>query len=34
MAVINAVRNKLIKRVFSVVERGEKYVKNYTPVLA
>jgi len=34
MAVINAVRNKLIKRIFAVVERGEKYEKNYTPKLA
>lgn len=33
MAVINAVRNKLIKRIFAVVERGEKYEKNYTPQL-
>ena len=34
MAVINAVRNKLIKRIFAVVERGAKYEKNYTPQLA
>lgn len=34
MAVINAVRNKLIKRIFAVVERGTKYEKNYTPTLA
>lgn len=34
MSVINAVRNKLIKRVFAVVERGTKYEKNYIPQLA
>lgn len=34
MAVLNAVRNKLIKRIFAVVERGTKYEKNYTPTLA
>lgn len=33
MAVLNAVRNKLIKRVFAVVNRGAKYEKNYTPAL-
>lgn len=33
MAVINAVRNKLIKRIFAVVERGTKYEKNYIPTL-
>lgn len=34
MLVLNAVRNKLIHRVCSVVRRGEKYDKNYTPLLA
>lgn len=34
MLVINAVRNKLIHRVCSVVRRGKKYDKDYTPVLA
>lgn len=34
MLVLNAVRNKLIHRVYAVVRRGEKYDKNYTPVLA
>ena len=34
MLVLNAVRNKLIHRVYAVVERGEKYNKNYTPTLA
>lgn len=34
MLVLNAVRNKLIHRVCSVVHRGQKYDKNYTPVLA
>jgi len=34
MLVLNAVRNKLIHRVCSVVKRGQKYDKNYTPVLA
>jgi transposase len=34
MAVLNAVRNKLIKRIFAVVNRGTKYEKNYTPMLA
>lgn len=33
MAVLNAVRNKLIKRIFAVVDRGTKYEKNYTPML-
>lgn len=33
MLVLNAVRNKLIHRVCSVVHRGEKYDKNYTPAL-
>lgn len=33
MLVLNAVRNKLIHRVCSVVHRGQKYDKNYTPVL-
>lgn len=34
MAVLNAVRNKLIKRIFAVVHRGTKYEKNYIPTLA
>lgn len=34
MLVLNAVRNKLIHRVCAVVRRGEKYDKNYAPVLA
>lgn len=34
MLVLNAIRNKLIHRVCSVVHRGQKYDKNYTPVLA
>lgn len=33
MLVLNAVRNKLIHRVYAVVRRGEKYDKNYTAVL-
>jgi len=34
MSVINAVRNKLVHRVCSVVHRGQKYEKNYTPGFA
>ena len=34
MSVLNAVRNKLIHRVCSVVHRGQRYDKNYTPALA
>ena len=34
MLVLNAVRNKLIHRVCSVVHREQKYDKNYTPALA
>ncbi len=34
MLVLNAVRNKLIHRVCSVVRRGEKYDKNYKSALA
>lgn len=34
MLVLNAVRNKLIHRVCSVVHRQQKYNKNYTPTLA
>ena len=34
MLVLNAVRNKLIHRVYAVVRRGEKYDKNYVPTLA
>lgn len=33
MLVINALRNKLIHRVYAVVKRGKKYDKNYTPTL-
>lgn len=34
MLVLNAVRNKLIHRVCSVVHQGQKYDKNYIPTLA
>lgn len=34
MLVLNAVRNKLIHRLYAVVERGEKYDKNYVSPLA
>lgn len=34
MLVLNAVRNKLIHRICSVVHRQQKYDKNYTPMLA
>lgn len=34
MLVLNAIRNKLIHRVYAVVERGEKYDKNYVSPLA
>jgi transposase len=34
MLVINALRNKLIHRVYAVVKRGKKYDKTYTPALA
>ena len=34
MLVINALRNKLIHRVYAVVKRGEKYDKNYASSLA
>jgi transposase len=33
MLVLNAVRNKLIHRLYAVVNRGEKYNKNYTAAL-
>jgi transposase len=33
MFVLNAVRNKIIHRIFAVIRRGEKYDKNYTPIL-
>lgn len=33
MLIINALRNKLIHRVYAVVKRGEKYDKNYTAAL-
>ncbi len=32
--VLNAVRNKLIHRVYSVIHRGRKYDKNHTSTLA
>ncbi len=34
MLVLNAVRNKLIHRVCSVVQRQQKYDKTYVPTLA
>ena len=34
MSALNAVRNKLVHRVCSVVHRGQKYEKNYTPGFA
>jgi transposase len=34
MLVLNAVRNKLIHRLYAVVKRGEKYDKNYAIALA
>ena len=34
MLVLNAVRNKLIHRLYAVVKRGEKYDKNYASALA
>ena len=34
MLVLNAVRNKLIHRIYAVVERGEKYDKTYVSPLA
>ncbi len=34
MSVINAVRNKIIHRVFACVRDNRKYEKNYTPTLA
>lgn len=34
MLVLNAVRNKLIHRVYAVIKRGEKYDKNYVSPLA
>lgn len=33
MLVLNAVRNKIIHRIYAVVRRGEKYDKNYLPTL-
>lgn len=33
MLVLNAVRNKIIHRIYAVVRRGQKYEKNYTPML-
>lgn len=34
MLVLNAVRNKLIHRIYTVTKRGEKYDKKYTATLA
>lgn len=34
MLVLNAVRNKIIHRIYAAVERGEKYDKNYISKLA
>lgn len=34
MSVLNAVRNKLIHRIYAVAKRGKKYDKNYAPTLA
>lgn len=34
MLVLNAVRNKLIHRIYAVVKRGEKYNKTYLSPLA
>ena len=34
MAVLNAVRNKLIHRIFACIRNNRKYEKNYTPALA
>lgn len=34
MLVLNAVLNKLIHRIYAVVQRGEKYDKNYVSPLA
>lgn len=33
MSVINAVRNKLIHRIYAVVKKGEKYDKFYSLLL-
>ena len=33
MLVLNAVRNKLIHRLYAVVKRGEKYDRTCTPAL-
>jgi transposase len=33
ISVINAMRNKLIHRMYAVVKKGKKYDKNYTPIL-
>jgi transposase len=34
MLVLNAIRNKLIHRIYAVVKRGEKYDKKYLSPLA
>lgn len=34
MLILNAVRNKLIHRIYAVAKRGKKYEENYTPALA
>lgn len=33
MLILNAIRNKLIHRLYAVVKRGEKYDKNYVITL-
>lgn len=33
MLILNAIRNKLIHRLYAVVKRGEKYDKNYAITL-
>jgi len=33
MSVINAIRNKLVHRIFAVVKRGTEYQREYQPIL-
>jgi hypothetical protein len=33
MSVLNAIRNKIIQRIFSVIKRGTPYQKNYLNAL-
>lgn len=33
MSVINAIRNKLIHRIFAVIKRATPYKKNYEPII-